>query len=156
MGLKCEEFFIDKIKSTLARTPAPLTEREETILRSRVSDLNAAPAELRALNERCVAALRKRFDSEIETGKWAVRSGLAKATGADVTPVDYALEWRRYNVELYELSECAITGVVQNWYLTVGRKQELRASPVGRLGCGAALLQFAVTFGVLGFVVTGC
>lgn len=155
MALECEEFFIKRIKDGLADTAAPLTEREEAILRTRVPDLRGVDAaELRRLQGRCISSLRGMYAQTIEIAEQLSKSGAVNYRG--MSPTDYALEWREKNVQLYESSNRVVSAIVQEWYLTVGRKQELRVSPVGRLGCGAAMLLVLLAAGAAGVLFVGC
>ena len=66
-----------------------------------------SPDEARTLNNKCVHALTISYKR--------MTSGKNKKS---------ALLWNKYNEEQYKHSKCFVSGIVQNWYLSVGRPME--------------------------------
>jgi len=110
-----EEFFIDKIKEGLSLSSDSLTQEEEDLLRTKVGDLSENP----------------NFTPEFAQKFQAKCSGaLSEIYGRDTAGKDRqaAVEWRENNEDLHKNSELALSGIVQNWYLSVGRAQEKAAT----------------------------
>ncbi len=134
-----EEFFLEKIKTVLGGGQDSLTDEEEKILLTPVAALGDDPSftpEIgRRLQEKCTRALTEAYNRDI-AGDREVRRAyrelgmnkLAFPPMARPTGKEAALLWRRMNEALYEHSKLAISGVVQNWYLTCGRDMERKAA----------------------------
>lgn len=104
-----EDFFIEKIR---AGSHEPLTEEEEKFLRSSVTDLfgdntKFTPEQARLLNHKCTEALTKTYANDTSGGNR-----------------EAGLIWRQNNEAIYRSPHAVISGIVQNWYLPHGRKQE--------------------------------
>jgi len=117
-----EEFFVDKIKEGLRLKREKLSPEEEKILMMPMQDFvsknKLSPQEAQALNNKCIKALEVIYEQET--------SGRNK---------NIALVWAEYNKMVYETSQRVISGIIQNWYFSVGRKQEKKA-----VGCFPLIL----------------
>lgn len=126
-----EEFFIRKIEEGLAADLKSLDPNEQALLRKPVSELAAdptfSPERARDLNAKCIGALAQAY---------------ARDTAGNNRQA--ALEWRNNNESIYDHSQLTVSGIVQNWYINVGRAQEKRVfGPtllVWLLGAVAALV----------------
>lgn len=127
MADSAEEFFISKIEQGLSYSSEPLSEEEHRILRTAAINLphesEFTPDKGRALNAKCVGALAEAY---------------ARDTAGKNR--DAALLWRGNNDQLYRSSQLVISGIVQNWYLSVGRAQEKKATGCLPVFLGAALV----------------
>jgi hypothetical protein len=117
-----ESFFVEKIQAGLALGSDSLSSEELRLLLSDVAELSEAgisPEFARRLQGKCVGALSQIYAAE--------------TAGGDANT---AWAWRTQNETLYKTSSLVLSGIVQNWYLSIGRAQERKAS-----GClpGAAL-----------------
>ena len=105
-----DEFFIEQIVRGLDDRQA-LSEDELVFLLKPADQLSdsesISPDEARTLNNKCVHALTISYKR--------MTSGKNKKS---------ALLWNKYNEEQYKHSKCFVSGIVQNWYLSVGRPME--------------------------------
>lgn len=105
-----DEYFVERIDQGLQGI-GPLTELERDILLTEVDSLETlegfSPEMAQSLNEKGVRALSIAYKQDT--------AGKNKKAG---------LEWNEFNELLYKHSQCVISGVVQNWYLTEGRPLE--------------------------------
>lgn len=126
-----EEFFIGKINQGLCSTSDFLGAREQEFLLTRVVDwsgnrgLSAHTA--KELMGKCILALSTAYSEDV-----SIRHKHA------------VFEWRQHNTSLYSESPFCISPIVQEWYLTQGRKQEKRA-----VGCLPTIIAFATVFAML-------
>ncbi len=109
-----EEFFINKIEQGLRLKGLKLTPKEKQILLTPTEKLirqelsSFTPEEAQETNNKCIEALRIIYAQD-----------MAKDKNRKV-----ALLWRENNEAVYKFSEIGLSGIVQNWYLSVGRQQE--------------------------------
>ena len=104
-----ERFFLEKIKEGADLINKNLSSEEEAMLclpAERVAGLMSA-SKAQELDSMCVEALQVIYAVEVKNN--------GKESG---------LIWRENNVTLYNNSDLCIAGVVQNWYLSIGRGQE--------------------------------
>ena len=130
-----EEFFVERIKKGLKSISETLSEEEEEFLLTNVSDLAESDfsKEFGAnLQVKCIKALSLRYQDE---------TAFTKSTmGKDDDRIRKSLAqksveiWREMNTYLYEESERVISGIVQEWYLSVGRSLEKKTA-----GCTSVL-----------------
>ena len=138
-GLGGEEFFITKIKEGLSFSSDSLTQEEENFLGTKVGDLlgnpNFTPEFGQRLQAKCIGALSEIYARDTAGNRQA------------------AVMWRENNEHIYNHSELSLSGIVQNWYLSVGRAQEKKAS-----GCSSMFvwLLIPMLFVVVGSVLNGC
>jgi len=135
VAIPWEEFFITKIIEGLAGDSNALSEQEELILMTPASELsnkNIEPEELRKLQNKCISALRNAYAKDTATKNREVM-----------------LWWRKNNEMIYKYSQLVLSGMVQEWYLTVGQSQEKKAA-----GCIALLVLFLfIALGVALFIM---
>lgn len=109
-----EDFFIQEIKEGVRLNGEVLTEDEEKILKTDIFTVTESgefeSESMRKLNDKCVRALSKSYSFVIADNN--INRNLN---------VRY---WRDNNGYVYKYSKNVISGIVQNWYLSVGRKQE--------------------------------
>jgi len=109
-----EDFFIQEIKEGVRLNGEVLTEDEEKILKTGIFTVTKSEKfeseSMRKLNDKCVRALSKSYSFAIADNN----------INRDLN-VRY---WRDNNGYVYKHSKNVISGIVQNWYLSVGRKQE--------------------------------
>lgn len=109
-----EDFFIQEIKEGVRLNGEVLTEDEEKILKTDIFTVTESgefeSESMRKLNDKCVRALSKSYSFVIADNN--INRNLN---------VRY---WRDNNGYVYKHSKNVISGIVQNWYLSVGRKQE--------------------------------
>jgi len=118
-----EDFFIEKIEEGLKLSNDKLSSKERSILLSPIeslSDDNFSPEKGQKLNDKCIEALRAAYSNDMEIR--AEAKEFAKKAG--IRNVNPALRWRRMNEGLYKNSGLVLSGIVQNWHLSVGRNQE--------------------------------
>ena len=105
-----DEFFVERIEQGLGG-PGSLSASEKDFLLTPVEQLSdsgaLSPDQAGALNNRGVAALTAAYKQD--------------TTGKDK---EMARIWNEMNGLLYKRSQCAVSGIVQNWYLSEGRKLE--------------------------------
>ena len=105
-----DEFFIEQIVRGLDDRQA-LSEDELVFLLKPADQLSESesisPDDARALNNKCVHALTVSYKR--------MTAGKNKKS---------ALLWNKYNEEQHQYSKCLVSGIVQNWYLSVGRPLE--------------------------------
>ena len=110
MDISFEGFFIRKIRQGLSDS-SELSQDEEQLLLTPVAELASSakfsPEIARSLNEKCIKALTNAYKEDTAQ----------KNKGA-------AMVWAEHNKNLYEHSQLTISGIVQNWYLDVGRSLE--------------------------------
>ena len=105
-----EEFFLEKIEQG---SNIVLTDIDRSILLTSVHEeinydqLNVSVARLPQLNEIGIKGLTSAYKQDTV--------GRNKDAG---------LVWDKHNVSIYKNSQCLISGIVQNWYLTEGRPLE--------------------------------
>jgi len=134
-----EEFFITKIKEGLSFSSDSLTQEEENFLGTKLGDLledpNFTPEFGQRLQAKCIGALSEIYARDTAGNRQA------------------AVMWRENNEHIYNHSELSLSGIVQNWYLSVGRAQEKKAS-----GCSSMFvwLLIPMLFVVVGSVLNGC
>jgi len=134
--LDWDYFFVNKIKEGLSASGGNLTEQEERFLLTEMQHLvpsGLPPERALELQSKCITALGVAYDKDTA----------GKDRGA-------ALRWRRHNEYLYKHSTLAIAGIVQNWYMTVGRAQEKKAT-----GCLPVLILLALCLAALCITVAG-
>lgn len=106
-GFSAEEFFIEKIEQGVGT----LTELERTVLLSTVTALNevdgCSPEMVSQLNEKGARGLTAAYKQDT--------AGKNKKAG---------LVWNEHNESIYKNSDYAVSGIVQNWYLSEGRPLE--------------------------------
>lgn len=136
MSEQWDEFFIRKMRQGLAAQGNSLAPEEEAILRTAVLELSSqtsfTPERAQALQTKCIAALSAAYQADTA----------GKNRNA-------ALEWRENNEALYKFSKFAISGIVQNWYLSVGRGLERKTTgclPVVLVLSGALALAVKMAF----------
>ena len=109
-----EDFFMKEIKDGAAMNGELLTDQEEKVLRSGVTDVVTSGIysqdESKKLNDKCVRALSKSYSFAIAD------NNVNKRLNARL--------WRDNNGYVYKHSKNVISGVIQNWYLSEGRRQE--------------------------------
>lgn len=109
-----EDFFIQEIKEGVKLNGEVLTEEEEKILKTDIFTVTQSgkleSESMRKLNDKCVKALSKSYSFAIANNN--INRNLN------------ARYWRDNNGYVYKHSKNVISGIVQNWYLSVGRKQE--------------------------------
>lgn len=109
-----EDFFIQEVKEGVRLNGEVLTEDEEKILKTDIFTVTESgkfeSESMRKLNDKCVRALSKSYSFVIADNN--INRNLN---------VRY---WRDNNGYVYKHSKNVISGIVQNWYLSVGRKQE--------------------------------
>jgi len=109
-----EDFFIQEIKEGVRLNGEELTEEEEKILKTDIFTVTQSGGfeseSMRELNDKCVRALSKSYSFAIAEN--------------NINRVSNALYWRENNGYVYKHSKNVISGIVQNWYLSAGRKQE--------------------------------
>ena len=105
-----ETFFLQKIGRHL-------TDRERDMLLTPVTELghDFTPEEGLLLQAKCFKALSDSY-------RWDVESPGSTNHRAN------AVQWREANVRLYQSSNRVISGIVQNWYLSEGRRLEFQGS----------------------------
>jgi hypothetical protein len=107
MSSTADRFFVEKIEQGLG----PLTELEKTVLLTPVTDIERvegfSPNIVPSLNAKGARGLTIAYKQDT--------SGKNKKAG---------LVWNEHNEFIYKHSECAISGIVQNWYLSEGRPLE--------------------------------
>ena len=106
-----DRFFVEMIEQGLGG-PGCLSGDERDLLLTPLDQLLDFPpkipqAQMPEFNDRCITALTTAYKQET-TGK----------------NKDAALIWNEFNKNLYAHSECVVTGIVQNWYLSEGRSLE--------------------------------
>jgi len=110
-----DEFFFEKIQEGLSLSSDSLSEEELEFLSLPLSELDEnaifTPEEAQKLNAKCIGALSEIYARDT-TGKNR----------------QAALLWRESNEGIYKYSDSIISGIVQNWYLSVGRAQEKKAA----------------------------
>ena len=125
-----EEFFITKIKEGLSLSSDSLTQEEENFLGTKVGDLsedpNFTPELGQRLQAKCIGALSEIYARDTARNRQA------------------ALMWRQNNEHIYNHSELSLSGIVQNWYLSVGRAQEKKAS-----GCSSMFVLLLIPITLL-------
>ena len=113
MDIYFEHFFIQKIRQGLRGYP-PLSSDEEELLLTPISDLaiseKFSPDQATSLENKCVAALTNAYKEDT--------AGRNK---------EGAAAWAEHNKSFHEHSKLAISAIVQDWYLDVGRSLEKRA-----------------------------
>lgn len=105
--LECEEFFLTKIEQVLGG----FTGIDRTILLSDPTKLS----EIAGCSPDLVARLNKKGVKALTIAYKQDTAGKNKDAG---------LVWNQHNESIYKYSERAISGVVQNWYLSEGRPLE--------------------------------
>jgi hypothetical protein len=109
-----EDFFIQEIKEGVRLNGEVLTEDEAKILKTDIFTVTKSgkfeSESMRNLNDKCVRALSKSYSFAIADN--------------NIQRVSNARYWRDNNGYVYKHSKNVISGIVQNWYLSVGRKQE--------------------------------
>lgn len=120
-----EDFFIQEIKEGARLNGEPLKEEEEKILKADIFTVTQSgkfdSESMRKLNDKCVRALSKSYSFAIANNN----------TNRDLN----SRYWRDNNGYVYKHSKNVISGIVQNWYLSNGRKQEKEA-----FGCLSVIL----------------
>lgn len=110
-----ERFFLQKIKTELERGGTPLSASDQMFLLTTVSNLASSGisgAQAKELVARSVGSLHRQYMRE---------------TGAGMSNAGMAMQsWRENNIQLYRVSSRIISCVVQKWYITFGREQELK------------------------------
>jgi hypothetical protein len=105
--LPAENFFIKKVE----QGAGSLSDFEREILFAEVSALQDIPGftpdVVAELNDKAIRALTVAYKQDT--------SGKNK---------DIGLVWNEHNESIYKYSETAISGIVQNWYLSEGRPLE--------------------------------
>ena len=105
-----DKFFVDRIEQGLGGKSF-LSDDEREILLTPVeylsSSAKATPDRVKTLNDKAVVALTVAYKQD--------------TTGKDK---EMALIWNESNKILYKHSKCVVSGIVQNWYLSEGRKLE--------------------------------
>ena len=138
MGDSWDEWFIEKIKEGLSLSSDSLTQEEENLLRTKAVDLsedpNFSPEFAQKLQAKCTGALSEIYARDTAKNKQA------------------AIEWRENNKYLYENSDIALSGIVQNWYLSVGRAQEKQVVKPGCLSSFILVWILILTILLLVFV----
>lgn len=108
-----EGFFVEKIRRGL-RGDSTLSVKEEALLLTPVEELATSgkfsPDQAQPLQKKCIAALTASYNEDTERN----------SKGA-------AIDWAEHNRHLYNNSRLAISGIVQNWYLQIGRSLEKQA-----------------------------
>lgn len=130
MADSAEEFFISKIEEGLFYSADSLSKEEQRLLRTPVINIPThafSPQKGQRLNAKCVGALAEAY---------------ARDTAGENR--NAAVHWRENNDQLYRSSQAVVSGIVQNWYLSVGRAQEKRAT-----GCLPVLLVVTLVSTVL-------
>lgn len=129
-GLGGGEFFITKIKEGLSFSSDSLTQEEENFLGTKVGDLledpNFTPEFGQRLQAKCSGALSEIYARDTAGNRQA------------------AVMWRENNEHIYNHSELSLSGIVQNWYLSVGRAQEKKAS-----GCSSMFVWLLIPITLL-------
>ena len=112
--MSSEDFFIKEIKDGAAMNGEPLTDREEKMLRSGVTDVVTSGIysqdESKKLNDKCVRALSKSYS-------------FATADN-NIERMSNARMWKMSYEYVYRGSKNIISGVVQNWYVSQGANLE--------------------------------
>lgn len=110
-----ESYFLQKIKAEMERAGTPLKAAEQLFLLTTVSNLattGISAAEAKDMVSRSVGALHRQY---------------MKETGAGMSNAGTMMQsWRERNIQLYRESNRIISCVVQKWYITLGREQELK------------------------------
>ena len=105
-----DEFFVNAIEQGLGGKGS-LSDDEREILLTPAEYLSSSalvtPDRVKALNDKAVVALTVAYKQD--------------TTGKDK---EMALFWNDENKLLYKHSKCVVSGIVQNWYLSEGRKLE--------------------------------
>ena len=110
-----ESFFLQKLKQDMERDGKPLKPIEQHFLLTLVGDLvntGVSGVEAKAIISRAVGALHRQYVKETGAGS----SDIAQAYSA----------WREQNSQIYRHSRRILSCVVQKWYITLGREQELK------------------------------
>ncbi len=132
-----EDFFIKEIKEGARLNGEVFTEDEEKILKTDISTVTESgkfeSESMRKLNDKCVRALSKSYSFAIADNN----------INRDLN-VRY---WRDNNGHVYKHSKNVISGIVQNWYLSVGRKQEKS------IGCLSIIIVAIGTFSLAIFLI---
>ena len=105
-----DQFFVEAIEQGLGGKGS-LSEVEREFLLTPMEQLSdsakVSPDQAKTLNDRGVAALTVAYKQDT-TGK----------------NKQMAVNWSEMNKLLYKHSKCVVSGIVQNWYLSEGRKLE--------------------------------
>jgi len=109
-----ESFFLQKIKAEMERSGTPLKSSDQAFLLTSVANLTTtgiSGPQAKDLIARSVGSLHRQYMKETNAGM--SNAGLAMQS------------WRENNIQLYRASSRIISCVVQKWYITFGREQEL-------------------------------
>ena len=103
-------FFVEKIEEGLNPSQS-LSPNEKKFLFMHATELtesqSLSPTQAKKLNDKCISALTKSYKKDTtDKNKKA------------------ALHWNAFNEWQYAHSECMVSGIVQNWYLSEGRSLE--------------------------------
>ena len=132
-----ETFFVQKIEQGIG---PHLTDRERDMLLTPVAELAGAfnPEEGVLLQVKCFKALSNAYRTDAGNTPLSPASAAERRSNAE--------KWREANVLLYQSSNRVISGVVQNWYLSEGRKLEAqtRLRPLIAAAVVVGLLLLAV------------
>ena len=105
-----DQFFVQAIEQGLG-VKGSLSEEEREFLLTPMEQLSdsakLSPHQAKTLNYKAVAALTVAYKQDT-TGKNKQMAG----------------SWSEMNKLLYKQSKCVVSGIVQNWYLSEGRKLE--------------------------------
>jgi hypothetical protein len=137
---KAEAFFISKIQEGLSYSSANLASEDKYLLLTRMENVASLPGCLvmkyKQLEQKCVKAITEAY-----------------ARDTDQNGLDAANIWRAHIDSVYKNSRLLISDIMQTWYLSVGRAQEVRAGQTEKeqsSGC-LSVITFVV-IGVLFFV----
>lgn len=110
-----ESFFLQKIKAEMERSGTPLKAADQMFLLTTVPNMMSSGItgpQAKDLIARSVGSLHRQYMKETNAGM--SNAGLMMQS------------WRENNIQLYRVSRRIISCVVQKWYITFGREQELK------------------------------
>jgi hypothetical protein len=114
-----ETFFLQKVKQEFERDELPMKSFEQSFLLTTVNSLTETgfqPREAKAMISRTCGALNRLYVRDV---------GNEPDIGFQA--------WRKNNIELYQRSRRILSCVVQKWYITLGREEELKVRRSGML-----------------------